>query len=829
MSLSWPKLSGEPRTESEERYRLLLDNLGEGVAYVDPHEIFTFGNPAADSIFGVGPGELVGKCLLDFLSSDVRMLIRKEAALRRSDVKSRYEHEIVRPNGKRRNLEVTATPQFHPDGRFLGTFAVFWDITDRKRAEQALHETTEQHKRTSRMMELALEMGKAGAWLVDLETSEVTWNETYVRLLGVDTVHTLEGFFELVHPDDRKVIRAHIQESVRNPGGPFQNRFRVVLPKGVRWMERRGQVLCDSSGKAVQMIGVTADVTEQKLAEDELRKSEERYRTILQTALDGFCVVDTRGRLVEVNESFCRMCGYSRDELLAMRLCDLVANETIDETEVRIKRVVSQGYDRFEFMLHRKDGSIFDAEVSIQYRATDGGRLVAFLHDITERKRADERSNRYLRDLEAARERQEKNNAELERMVEQLAMEKDRAEAATRSKSEFLSSMSHEIRTPMCGVLGMTGLLLDTQLTPEQRTYAEIVRSSGQALLDIINDILDFSKVEAGKLDLEIVPFDLHGVLVDVLELLGPKAQEKTLELSLRYDRDSLREFLGDPGRIRQVVLNLVGNAIKFTEWGSVRVEVDSRAITDRSAFVRIAVCDTGIGIAPAALGMLFEKFRQLDPSSTRKHGGTGLGLAISKQLVELMGGTLTVTSEPGEGSTFTMELPLRTNPLPRTAPNAAKREATGKPVFAGTRILLVEDNIVNQKVGAAQLGKLGCRVDVAANGLEALKMTAQLPYDLIFMDCQMPEMDGYETTGHIRKREGADRHTPIIALTAGAMAKDRERCVQAGMDDYLSKPFRPAQLEELLVTYLGPRPSASAGDQTSREAWQGSNGKQNS
>jgi PAS domain S-box-containing protein len=573
------------------------------------------------------------------------------------------------------------------------------------------------------------------------------------------------------------------------------------------------------------MIGVTADVTEQKLAEDELRKSEERYRTILQTALDGFCVVDTRGRLVEVNESFCRMCRYSRDELLAMRLCDLVANETIDETEVRIKRVVSQGYDRFEFMLHRKDGSIFDAEVSIQYRATDGGRLVAFLHDITERKRADERSNRYLRDLEAARERQEKNNAELERMVEQLAMEKDRAEAATRSKSEFLSSMSHEIRTPMCGVLGMTGLLLDTQLTPEQRTYAEIVRSSGQALLDIINDILDFSKVEAGKLDLEIVPFDLHGVLVDVLELLGPKAQEKTLELSLRYDRDSLREFLGDPGRIRQVVLNLVGNAIKFTEWGSVRVEVDSRAITDRSAFVRIAVCDTGIGIAPAALGMLFEKFRQLDPSSTRKHGGTGLGLAISKQLVELMGGTLTVTSEPGEGSTFTMELPLRTNPLPRTAPNEAKREATGRPVFAGTRILLVEDNIVNQKVGAAQLGKLGCRVDVAANGLEALKMTAQLPYDLIFMDCQMPEMDGYETTGHIRKREGADRHTPIIALTAGAMVKDRERC----MDDYLSKPFRPAQLEELLVTYLGPRPSASAGDQTSREAWQGSNGKQNS
>jgi CheY-like chemotaxis protein len=253
-------------------------------------------------------------------------------------------------------------------------------------------------------------------------------------------------------------------------------------------------------------------------------------------------------------------------------------------------------------------------------------------------------------------------------------------------------------------------------------------------------------------------------------------------------------------------VLNLVGNAIKFTERGWVRVEVNSRAITDRLASVRIDVCDTGIGIPAGGLGMLFEKFGQLDNSTTRKHGGTGLGLAISKQLVELMGGTLTVASRLGEGSTFSMELPLRPNPLPKMAP----KEVDGKVPedtlsFAGTRILLVEDNIVNQKVGAAQLGKLGCRVDVAANGLEALKMTTQMPYDLIFMDCQMPELDGYETTSQIRKREGSARHTPIIALTAGAMAKDRERCIQSGMDDYLSKPFRPVQLRELLVKYLGP------------------------
>ena len=647
------KFSADQQINSDDRYRLLLENLGEGVAYVDPSEIFTFGNPAADSIFGVGPGELVGRSLLDFLTTEARPVIQAEAKLRRGNVKSRYEHKIVRPNGVRRHLEVTATPQFSTDGRFLGTFGVFWDITDRKRVEEELRETTEQHKRTSQMMEFALEMGKAGAWSLNLETGELLWNEAYIRLLGVNTVKTLEEFFAIVHPDDRNSIEADIQNSIRNPGASFQNRFRVVLPKGVRWMERRGQVLCDASGKAVQMLGVTADVTEQKLAEDALRESEERYRTILQTAMNGFWLVDPEGRLLEVNETYSSMSGYSREELLGLRVSDLIANGNVEDTAGRIKRVISIGQDRFELMLHRKDGSVFDAEVSIQYQSTGGGRLVAFLQDITERKRAEERSRHYLAELESARQRQEKDNAELERMVEQLAMEKNRAEAATRSKSEFLSSMSHEIRTPMCGILGMAGLLLDTPLTPEQRSYAEIVQSSGQGLLDILNDILDFSKVEAGRLDLEMVSFDLHSVLSKVVNLLGARAQEKGLELLLRYDPEAPREFLGDPGRIRQVALNLVGNAIKFTERGHVHVNVDRSALSGSVASMRIAVSDTGIGIPTASQGRLFQKFQQVDASTTRKYGGTGLGLAISKRLVELMSGTLSLTSRVGEGSPF--------------------------------------------------------------------------------------------------------------------------------------------------------------------------------
>ncbi|MDP2997452.1 MAG: ATP-binding protein, partial [Bryobacterales bacterium] len=321
----------------------------------------------------------------------------------------------------------------------------------------------------------------------------------------------------------------------------------------------------------------------------------------------------------------------------------------------------------------------------------------------------------------------------------------------------------------------------------------------------IINNILDLSKIEAGKLDLEVVPFNLHNALKDVVELLAVAAREKNLELLFRYAPGAPREFLGDPGRIRQVALNLIGNAIKFTERGHVLVEVGGMATSEGLASVRIAVRDTGIGIPADRQPMLFRKFQQLDSSSTRRYGGTGLGLVISKQLVELMGGTLSLVSRAEEGSTFSIEMPLRVNPLPRAEAEPGPGEEPGAlPCFTGKRVLLVEDNLVNQKVGAAMLGKMGCRVEVAANGREALGMTSQL-YDLIFMDCQMPKMDGYQATGEIRKREGVRRHTPIVALTAGAMAEDRQRCVQAGMDDYVSKPFRAGQLREMLDKYLGP------------------------
>jgi signal transduction histidine kinase/ActR/RegA family two-component response regulator len=395
------------------------------------------------------------------------------------------------------------------------------------------------------------------------------------------------------------------------------------------------------------------------------------------------------------------------------------------------------------------------------------------------------------------------------RLREQLDAAKTAADESNLAKSEFLATMSHEIRTPMNGVLGFANLLSETNLTDEQRLYVSTIRGSGETLLAIINDILDFSKIEAGQLVLERIPYDLRKTVEELTELMSVSAEEKHLTLSLSVADDVPSGTLGDPGRLRQVLLNLVGNALKFTEAGQVRIVVSRAGDTS----LRFAVTDTGIGLTPAEIGRLFHRFSQADASTTRRFGGSGLGLAICKRLVELMGGTIGVESRKGEGSTFWFTVPAVPADLARTEAPAAR--AAGTPHVTAVRgadgrtprVLLAEDNATNQFLAKRMLSLLGCAVDVAANGREAVDLWSRLPYDVIFMDCQMPEMDGLEATAEIRRREreacAAVTDQPsrvrIIACSAGVTVSERERCFAVGMDDFVAKPLSRDELRRAL------------------------------
>jgi PAS domain S-box-containing protein len=557
----------------------------------------------------------------------------------------------------------------------------------------------------------------------------------------------------------------------------------------------------NETGEVQGVFAAARDITERKTAEEQLRKLSQA----IEQSSESIVITNTQADIEYVNEIFLCNTGYTREETVGKNPRILKSGKTPPDIYASLWNTLAQGHTwKGEFVNRRKNGEEYvEFAVITPIRRTDGAitHYVAVQEDITERKRIGEELDRYrqrLEELVAAR-------------MAELAEAKEAAERANRTKSLFLANMSHEIRTPMNAVMGMTELCLAADPSERQRNYLSKIRDASDSLLHLIDDILDFSRIEADKLNMAEEPFNLAGVFDNLSSLLTRKAREKGLDLAIRIDPAlAKRTLLGDPRRLGQILINLAGNAIKFSRRGQVLLSAEEENAENGKTFVHFAVQDEGIGLSSEEQARLFRPFTQADASTTRKYGGAGLGLAISKRLAEMMGGRIWVESELGRGSVFRFTAHFAA--AERAPAERAARKADGATLarLRGAEILLVEDAEFNQEMMRDMLEQAGFRVRLAVNGVEALDAVARALPDCVLMDCQMPVMDGFEATRRLRALE-RHRDLPILALTANAMAGDREQCLAAGMNDFLAKPVDFGELHAALARWIRPRPAANA------------------
>ena len=785
--------------ESEQKHRTLFESSAEAILLMS--DTFLDCNEQACRIYGASRDDLVGHSPAEFSpprqpdGTDSLEEAKRHVEAALAGVPQSFYWRHHRRDG---------TP-FDADVRLKGVtvsgrqllLASVRDVTEQRLAEEALRESEE---RLSRIVNSASEI----IYTLSPEGVFTFVSPAWTTKLG----HAIEEvvgrhYGEFVHPDDASICQA-LGMSVLTTGKPQRGgEYRVRHRDGSwRWHSSAGSAITDRQGQAVAFVGVAEDITERRRAEEALRSSEQQYRLLAENVMDMIWTCDLDLNCTYVSPSCERVSGFTPEEARRMMLTDLLTPSSaaagqrlLLDTLARARQDPSV-LDRpltWEGQLRRKDGVIVWIEVSVSVVKDAEGRpigLTGVTRDISKRKEVETELSRARR----------------------------MAEAASQAKSEFLANMSHEIRTPMTAIIGYVDLLREQCLEDreprreEVHDYCEVVLRNANHLLQILNDILDLSKIEAGKLAIERIPCSPLKVFAEVVALMKVRADAKGIGLWMQPDGEVPETIQSDPTRLRQVLINLLGNAIKFTETGGVVVRVGMEKAREEGPKLRIEITDTGIGMSDQQLARLFQPFTQGDGSSSRRFGGTGLGLAISRRLVEMLGGTIAVRSQPGQGSTFTMTLAtgligklVPCNGSSETAAtNAAPQRDCRGAALTGCRVLLAEDGLDNQRLLALVLRKAGAEVHVAQNGQEAVdevlaSRDAGHPFHLVLMDMQMPVLDGYEAT---RKLRAVHWTGPVIALTAHAMMTDRQQCLEAGCDDYLSKPVDRQSLVEMVQRY---------------------------
>ncbi|MEJ7794107.1 MAG: PAS domain-containing protein [Nocardioides sp.] len=798
--------------EESELYRKLVDASTDGLWLLDGEGQTMLSNPRMGELLGRTPEQMERLSAYDVHDEDGKLQFAAHMERARAGDLGHHDLETMclRLDGTPIWLLCSFQPIHDDHGATIGYLHRFSDYTNLRELIDTLEQREQQ-------LAAAQAIAKIGSWEWDVVENRTTWSDELFRIYGIDPQRfrgDYEAFLEFIHPDDRKAVRDAVRATYDGLD-EFEWTARVIRGDGAeRWCRGLGRVERGPDGTPVRMNGTDQDITEQVKADHEIAEYTRRLgllRHVADAANRSTSLVETLARALE---GFSDTPGWEpagvfvtnddSDELLQLPLgnSQLPWGQRADPALAR-KVWASENLEHQPVPGHETSHSL------VAFPVRHGGGIACIVQLVGDEVPPDEIS----RDLIDQMATQLGRVAERERAAAELAEARDQAMEASRLKSEFLATMSHEIRTPMNGVIGLTDLLMRTELDDQQRRLAEALHGAGSTLRGIINDILDLSKIEAGKLELELVDFEVRSVVEQTVRLLRGSANEKGLDLRLTVAPRVPTYVRGDAVRWEQVLTNLGSNAVKFTDRGSVEVAVDLVERTPDGVLLEVVVQDTGPGIALDARQRLFDAFTQADPSTTRRHGGTGLGLTIARQLVEALGGELSLHSEVGRGTAFHFTAAFGTATGDAREYQGAVEGSVPVPTVS-QRVLVVEDNQVNQMVAVGLLEIAGYATEVAEDGVEAVTaLEGDHGFVAVLMDCRMPRMDGYSATRAIRAEEPPGRRVPIIAVTASALEGERERCLESGMDDFLTKPVDSARLHRVLRQWISGARGARGDD----------------